>query len=362
MKKINLLKSFSPSQVIFLYILLGLLLILFAVRQFKKTPQRSMKKINLAIGDWSPYTGEHLPDYGIATSIVTRVFNNIGYEPEYHFMTWPMAEEISGEGKKNEDILGTFPYTSLKPMREKKFYFSDTILNIEYAIFYDKRKFPFVEKITSINELKKYQILAIDGYEYPGEIKKSVSFYHDTVKNNIEAFIELVNNPDSILVFESVDVGQQLLEDVLPQFSPYIKTGPYKDTLFFKLMLSRKNPNNLALINKFNKELSKIKRNKENYNTLQRNLKNKIDQNRAVKLIPTTGNKIYGYKSSDRKQAVLIPNGSKAIVKEWNVSFINFFPADKNIASPLVKIKLLSGPFAFKDSILFIDGNNIKFQ
>ncbi|KAA3658113.1 MAG: hypothetical protein DWQ10_11820, partial [Calditrichaeota bacterium] len=68
------------------------------------------------------------------------------------------------------------------------------------------------------------------------------------------------------------------------------------------------------------------------------------------------------YKSPDKKFRILLPKGSKAVVKKWDNAFLNYQVNRANPENTLVKIKLLNGPFTLKDSLLYVDGRAIHLR
>jgi hypothetical protein len=60
---------------------------------------------------------------------------------------------------------------------------------------------------------------------------------------------------------------------------------------------------------------------------------------------------------------VLLPKGTKAIIKEWDASFLHFQHA-KNMGDQktFVKVKLLNGPLSSRDSLYYVDGRSIQIS
>ena len=119
---------FTKMALISLGIALILLLLIYYI--FSLSPKDSNKTIKLAVGEWAPYTGEDLEEHGITAGLVTKIFHNMGCNPEYQFIPWSTAEKIASLGENDENIQGSFPYIEI-PKRKSLFYFSDTLINIE---------------------------------------------------------------------------------------------------------------------------------------------------------------------------------------------------------------------------------------
>lgn len=337
----------------------ALLLLLYINYAFVMNPKVSDTPIKLATGEWAPYTGNELSEKGIVTALVTKIFNDLGYTPEYQIMSWPMAEHVASLGEKDSDIQGTFPYIE-NNQRKNKFYFSDTLLSLEFGLFYHIHNNPKGSDLNQIEDLKDHVILSIDGYAYPEGLKN----YFDTINvhaNNISAFQELLTNNDNAIVIEAKEVGEHLLEQKLPHIAGFIRQAPLKLSLHVKLMLSKSNPNNLFLIEDFNEKLKEIKQHPESFIALINSVKRNIDRQRAVVLHPYQENGlIYCYRNKNDTKSVILPNGTEAIIKEWDPSFLNFHTLDMNEHKTFVKVKLLNGPMSFGDSLYYVDGRSIQ--
>ena len=356
--------SETNRKIQLILISMGIALVLLIVVNFIFiiSPERSLVPIKFALGEWAPYTGEDLYENGIATAIVSKVFHDLGYKSEYEFMPWKIAEERAAIGEFDVDIQGTFPYLENR-RRRAIFYFSEPILSLQYALFYHVENNPAGGDIYKIDDLVDHTILAIEGYEYPEEI----SFFSDTsdtintMKDNLEAFLELEKRKDPVVVVEAIEVGEKLLEQKLPHLARLIKTAPLKKEQHLKLMLSRSNPNNLSLISDFNEKLKQFRSDENKYISFQNNIKNKIDLARSVTLESyESDGAIRAFKDSCKIEVILLPKGSKAIIKEWDESFLYYNNNNKNSANTLVKIKLLNGPFSLNNQILYIDGRAIR--
>ena len=345
-------------QLSFFFIFIAVVLIVLTVFLSKKKTRQAQKNIKLAIGEWAPYTGEELDNYGVASGIVSHIFEEMGYETEFLFMPWPLAEKMAESGEENDGIRGTFPYRE-NAKRNKKFYFSETILTIEHAIFYNSDMNPMASQIRTIDDLKGYSILRIEGYEYPENIAMYINDSIQEMKDNMQAFLELEKSNKNLLVVEAKEVGLQLLEQKLPNLVSTIKMTPLTMRHQFKLMLSRRNPNNLSLKNEFNVKLNEFKSNKIAYLSYQNSINKTIEHERAVLLKAFENNVIRAYKGKNRNEVVLVPNGSMAIVKEWDNEFLDFQKIDDLSDSVLVKIKLLNGPLSLRDEFLYVDSRTI---
>jgi hypothetical protein len=133
----------NPKQIDSAFLLAGfnlLMIVLLAVFLIDREATEIGEPVNLASGEWAPYSGEDLPDYGVASSIVTTVLAHLGHTAQLHFMPWEQAESLALAGERSEDIRATFPYINVGE-RDRDFYFSLPIFDVEYGIFFNPKHF-----------------------------------------------------------------------------------------------------------------------------------------------------------------------------------------------------------------------------
>ena len=90
---------------------------LFCMRVFS-----AEQEVTFAIGEWAPFTGKSIPDYGAASEVVTAAAKAGGLKPVFVFVPWKRAEDNVASGK----AFATFPYRKTTE-REAIYHFSDTI-------------------------------------------------------------------------------------------------------------------------------------------------------------------------------------------------------------------------------------------
>ncbi len=116
-------------------------------------------RITFATGEWAPYTGEKIADYGMAAEIVTAACKAVGLHAEYEFFPWKRAERGVSLGTH----LGTFPYREL-PEREGQFLFSKTLFSSSFAIVMHKKNVNSnMFKYSSIDDFKSYTVGIVTG-------------------------------------------------------------------------------------------------------------------------------------------------------------------------------------------------------
>lgn len=360
-------KSSQLTIVIYAAIGFALIMLLMVIFGVTKDNPLSYRPIKLATGEWSPYSGADLPKYGIASAIVTQIFNELGYQPQFQFMPWPSTEQKAASGETDNGIRGAFPYadthhkTGEADSRRNKFYFSDSLLNVQIAVFYDKRHNKTAALIKTPADLARHRVILLRGYEYPPQMSPYINTANALIgQDNRHAFELLANSDEPLIVIESIDVGFQLLEQNLPALLAYIEAAPLKVNVDVRLILAKRNPNNLSLMNRFNKKLAEFYTSRAASEQLINQVKNQIEMDRAVQLVPLEGQTlVMGYEDAAGKQAVWLPRGSKAVVKQWHPHFLLFQPTPFTQQDALVKIKVLNGPLAARQDALYVNAGSI---
>jgi polar amino acid transport system substrate-binding protein len=87
------------------------------------------QELVFAIGEWAPYTGESLPEYGYAAKVVKAACGAAGIRARFEFYPWNRAELRAAEG----NAFATFPFVAL-PERESRFFFSDVLIRSPISI------------------------------------------------------------------------------------------------------------------------------------------------------------------------------------------------------------------------------------
>ena len=360
MAKHNDNQSSASNTPLLLLVGLGIpfVFLVFVVYFFGLGAQSALKPVQLATGEWAPYTGEDIPSNGIATAIVSEVMRDLGYEPHYQFMSWPVAEERAAQSKTDDEIRGTFPYLKSDD-RERRFYYTDPIMTYELTAFYNAHTNPQAAGIKTAEDLAAFPILQIAGYDYPAEIKRHLKPGAKVVRDLKAAFEAIAGSDESYIVIESVVVGNQLLEQKLPDLVPTISAAPYRAMAGLHLILSMKNPNNRTLRDDFNRSLTGLKQNADAFKAFQQTVQQQIDLARAVQLEPYDKDGIVrAYINREKTKSILLPRGSRAIVKQWDPQYLQGLPVSKQSLQTLVRIQLLNGPM--KNREFFVDGRAVN--
>lgn len=357
----NTYSSDNSSSNTPLLILVGIgipfIFMVFVVYFYGIGERPTLKPVQLSTGEWAPYTGEDLPSLGVATAIVSDVMRDIGYEPHYQFMSWPVALERAESSKTDDEIRGSFPYIATEE-RQRKYYISDPVMHYEITAFYNKHANPDAAAIESVADLSGHQIVKIAGYDYPKSIREHISSDTVSASDLDTAFRLIANNDNKYIVVESIEVGSQLLEQKHPRLVEKIQAAPLRKKTSLHLLFSKNNPNNRTLSDDFNRSLARLQKNPDAFKAFQNTIKRKIDMARSVQLEPFgEQDRILAYTDISKEKFIILPRGNRAIVKQWGSQFFLSSNDLEPTSADLVRVKLLNGPM--KGHELYVDGRAI---
>lgn len=205
--------------------------------------------VDFYIGEWEPFTGKYMKNGGLITAIVSEACRNSGINSKFKFYPWKRAEFSVERGES----FATFPYQETNE-RKEMYLFSETIYTSSMAILYLKKR-------TSSIDLKHIR------KEDFRNIRAGIIYGTDAVKHELEKLGAVVEEVQDVsqnfkkLEENRIDI---IIDDVL-----VIKYSIAKlygsDTLKFefsdksfgnkanyKLMVSKKYPNSVQLLTKFN--------------------------------------------------------------------------------------------------------------
>ncbi|GBC60240.1 hypothetical protein DENIS_1191 [Desulfonema ishimotonii] len=183
----------------------------------------------------------------------------MGYEPRFRLLPWKRAYRTVAEGEAA--MLFTF---TKNPEREKDFFFTDALAEIEVIFF--KRK---ADKITweTFDELKNYRIGYVDGYNYGSSFMEAIrekkfsrpDMLGASEMADYQQFLKLSGKRIDLAVCVKSE-GLHLIRNNAPAFDDldYIDkpVGPARG---FFCGFSRKWPDAKSLRDRFDKEYGKFK-------------------------------------------------------------------------------------------------------
>lgn len=219
------------------------------------TPESTVKTIRLTNGEFPPYLSETMPEYGIASQIVTEAFALQGVTVEYGFFPWARSLALAQEGTWD----GTLIWTKNEE-REKDFYFSDMVVSGN-AVFFHLNSYSF--NWDSFEDLKGLRIGGTLEYNYGEEFKAAEEagvFTVERVPADIQNFEKLLAGRIDIFPMTQ-EIGQHLIQQsLLPEQVAQITFHPkavHSEPAF--LLLSRQVEGNEEMMRLFNLGLQELR-------------------------------------------------------------------------------------------------------
>lgn len=228
-----------------------MLLILLMLSLCKAYGQQTL---TLASGEWSPFISQDAANYGYVSDIVSEAFKTVGIDVNYEFYPWARSEDLVKHG----DIRGSIVWIQTAE-RDNFAYFSDTIITQESVLFHLKSK-PIAAR--TFADIKDINIVVPIGYSL-GVWEKPIESGHvllDRTPNLKTGFRQiLVNRMDAFPVIK--DVGYHVLRRYFtPEQRAKITHAPMVlERIEYRLMLSQKHEQNIALLKRFNQGLARFK-------------------------------------------------------------------------------------------------------
>ena len=211
-------------------------------------------EIPFAIGEWSPFTGRTLQEYGMASEIVSVVCEKAGITPKYTFYPWKRAEHHVMQGK----AFATFPFRKTKE-REKSFLFSDPVIKSAIGILRYKGDAGDGFKFESPEDVKGYKVGLTTGDAHTQQLLdngarvEATELIDQSIKKLRSGRLDLVVE-ERIVTFDAV---KRLFPGEIENFSFHEKN--FQDGLSWGVMISRKYPDSTSIMRKFNEGLKTIR-------------------------------------------------------------------------------------------------------
>ena len=86
-------------------------------------------EVKFSIGEWEPYTGRKIENYGMASAIVAAACEAANIKPIFEFMPWKRGEQTVMDGGN----FATFPYKEIEE-RKSNYMFSATLFSSNFAM------------------------------------------------------------------------------------------------------------------------------------------------------------------------------------------------------------------------------------
>ncbi|MBN1501614.1 MAG: transporter substrate-binding domain-containing protein [Spirochaetes bacterium] len=215
-------------------------------------------KVPFAIGEWRPYTGENLENYGMASEIITAACDAVDLVPEYSFYPWRRAELYVEQGKS----FATFPFADV-PERKENFYFSNVIVSSSISVLkYKKNKKTLNFIFKQVKDFSGYNIgTTIGSLRITAPLKNDKINYEETDNFDLSLLKLQAGRIDFIIDNEVVmiDSIRRIFPENTDDFE--ILDRDFVSAVNYKIMVSKKYPGSINLLKQFNSGLEIIRKN-----------------------------------------------------------------------------------------------------
>lgn len=208
--------------------------------------------VNLAVGEWPPFTSERDDKARLLEKVVTAAFKLEGLDVKFSYFPWKRSYIRTSQG----DFDGTFPWTRT-PEREQLFTFGSVPLVTDHSVYFHLKSTRF--DWTTLDDLKNYKVGVTAGYKNEG-VYKNLGIVADAAPSEELNFRKLIAK--RIDVYEtSKMVGYATLNKTLPPeqvrlFTHHPRPSELND---YFIMFARTTPNGRVLADKFDAGLKKLK-------------------------------------------------------------------------------------------------------
>lgn len=316
-----------------------------------------LEPILIATGEWPPYSGVALPQYGIASAIVASALQRLGYAPDFRFMPWTRTEQSALSNDSSRGIRAAFPYAR-EPVRDAQFYYSQPVLEIELSIFYNASRNPAAKNIIELTDLAGFQVVPISGYRYAGGLQEFVGKMPPA--DDVESALRRVIDSDRpLLVAEAAAVADGVLTGPLARQAHRIAIAPLRIKSPIHLIASKRNPNNYSLVRDFDRALAAMRAD-GSLDQIAADVSRSLTDARTVNIEPIVpGALIEAFDGMDSATRVLLPRGTRAVVEGWSRAYTE--PSSTTYDTPQrIRIRILNGPQ--DGQVLYVDERSITVR
>lgn len=208
--------------------------------------------LKLVSGEFSPYTGEKLPEQGESTKIIRRVFKEMSQEIVIEFMPWNRGMN----GLKNTTVAGSFPWV-MSDERKEFLLFSDPIH--KYKVVHFVRKDSDLEFSSKLNN----KVLCHpEGWE-SSMYSEMITKYKLTLVRpiTIESCFRMLEKKRVDFISANENIGKEAIKKLYPQASPFkvIVSPIFTHEFRYHFVIPKKYPGSESLMKRFNAALVKVK-------------------------------------------------------------------------------------------------------
>jgi polar amino acid transport system substrate-binding protein len=208
--------------------------------------------VNLAIGEWPPYTSEADAHSKLLEKVVVAAFKLEGLDVKFSYFPWKRSYLKTRDGSFD----GTFPW-SRTPERENHFLFNKLALVTDQSVYFHLKSTPF--DWATMDDLKQYKVGVTSGYKNEA-VYKTQQIVADAAPSEELNFKKLIAGRIDVYETSKIvgysTIKKTLSPDQAARFTHHPKVAEEND---YYILFSRAIPNGQTLADRFDSGLRKLK-------------------------------------------------------------------------------------------------------
>ena len=208
--------------------------------------------VNMAIGEWAPFTSEKDPKGKLTEKVVTEAYKLEGVDVKFSYFPWKRSSTMVEEGASD----ASFPWNRTDAREAIYIYHKVPVLSDDGVYFHLKGK-PF--DWNTIQDLKKYKVGVTVGYKNE-QGYKDLGIPADAAPSEEMNFKKmLAGRIDVYQTSKTVGwatINKHFTPEEAKQFTTHPKNVAVDD---YFVIFSKKNPNSKALADKLDSGMKKLK-------------------------------------------------------------------------------------------------------
>lgn len=220
------------------------------------------ESVRLATSEYPPYVGTSLKGMGYIYVIVTKAFEQAGYDPVVEFLPWREAKQLDKHqndaifpsyGDKHSDSLICSKPLAAGPIGLYKH---------KQRVLHHTEKNPRKNQKQALYNLRKYRFGTVSGSDTATAFDDADFLIKIPVDSDLENLRQLKDGKVDLTIGD-IFVNEYYIDKNHPEFAELEFLGPSLETRDLFVCFSRSSPNYAAKLAAFNKALDKMEARKE---------------------------------------------------------------------------------------------------
>jgi polar amino acid transport system substrate-binding protein len=205
------------------------------------------KPLNIATGDYPPFTDASKPNQGSLVAYTEEVFKQLGYQAKHQFIPW---KRCLSEPLESKHLMLTGYWFDQPHLHQDYLFSTPLVAENAYLFSLDKP----AQQINQLNDLAYQRIGLVNGYSYGALLQNLAKHqiepdYANTPYQNLHKL--LTGRIQAMVMTEAV--AQQVLQKFKPQQQAQIRRAEHPIIYnHLHLLFPKHHPQSEALLERFN--------------------------------------------------------------------------------------------------------------